>query len=119
MRGPAARLLALGWLLIAAVLCALPAFAATFAVSNTNDSGRGSLRQAILDANNSTGTDTISFNIGGGGVHTIAPVTPLPQITDPVVVDGFTQPGSKVNNGADGMNAVLRIELSGSGITGT
>ena len=56
---------------------------ATFTVTNTNDSGAGSLRQAILDANAQAGTDTISFNIPGGGVHTIAPATPLPTITDP------------------------------------
>ena len=38
-------------------------FAATFIVTNTNDSGAGSLRQAITDANASPGTDTIAFNI--------------------------------------------------------
>src|SRR5688572_23214049 len=37
--------------------------AATFTVTNTNDSGAGSLRQAILDANANPGQDMISFNI--------------------------------------------------------
>lgn len=42
---------------------------ATFAVLTAADSGVGSLRQAILDANTSTGPDLISFNIPGSGVH--------------------------------------------------
>jgi len=45
-----------------------------FTVTNTNDSGTGSLRQAILDAN-SMGGGTITFNITGSGVHTISPLT--------------------------------------------
>ena len=65
----------------------------TFAVSNTDDSGAGSLRQAILDANASTGTDTINFNISGAGPHTIQPTSALPTIEDPVVINGTTQPG--------------------------
>ena len=36
-------------------------------VSNTNDSGPGSLRQAILAANAAPGTQTINFNIPGAG----------------------------------------------------
>ena len=66
---------------------------ATFTVFNTNDSGADSLRQAILDANASLGADAIAFNIGGGGVQTIAPLSPLPTITDAVTIDGWTQPG--------------------------
>jgi hypothetical protein len=66
---------------------------ATFTVTNTSDSGAGSLRQAILDANATPDTDAIAFNIGGGGVQTIAPLSPLPTITSPVVIDGTTQPG--------------------------
>ena len=46
-----------------------------FSVINTNDSGTGSLRQAILDAN-SMGGGTINFSIPGGGVHTISPLNP-------------------------------------------
>jgi hypothetical protein len=39
---------------------------ATFPVLNTADSGAGSLRQAILDANTAPGADTITFAIGSG-----------------------------------------------------
>src|ERR1039457_4729828 len=67
--------------------------AATLPVSNANDSGAGSLRQAILDANATSGLDTIIFQIPGSGVHTIVLLAALPAITDPVVIDGTTQPG--------------------------
>ncbi len=54
------------------LLAASSLAAATFTVTNTNDSGAGSLRQAILDANANPGDDTIAFNIPGSGVQTIA-----------------------------------------------
>src|SRR5829696_7786287 len=74
-------------------LCFAPsAFAATFTVTNTNDNGAGSLRQAIVDANATAGLDTIGFSIGSG-VQTISPLSPLPVVTDPVIIDGTTQPG--------------------------
>lgn len=92
------------------------ASANTFTVVNTNDSGGGSLRQAIINANTSPGTDTIAFNISGTGVHTISPLTALPAITDSVTIDGYTQPGSTANTHATtmGLNTVLKIELSGA-----
>lgn len=65
----------------------------TFSVLNINDSGPGSLRQAILDANANPAADLIDFDIGGGGVQTIMPTSALPTITDPVTIDGMTQPG--------------------------
>ena len=64
-----------------------------YAVINTADSGEGSLRQAILDANAHPGQDTIIFDIPGRGAHAIRPLSPLPAITDPAVIDGSTQPG--------------------------
>lgn len=65
---------------------------ATFTVTNTNNSGAGSLRQAILDANAASGPDTIKFAVGSGSVL-IQPTSALPKITSPVVIDGTTQPG--------------------------
>ncbi len=47
----------------------LNAVTTTFTVSNTNDSGAGSLRQAIIDANAHSGGGTIAFNIAGSGVQ--------------------------------------------------
>src|SRR5262245_25938255 len=88
--------------------------AATFNVVNTNDSGGGSLRQAIIDANNSAGADTIAFNISGAGVHTITPLTTLPIITEAVTIDGYTQTGASANTLAGGDNAVIRIVINGA-----
>ena len=92
--------------------------AATFTVTTAADSGAGSLRQAILDANASPGADTIAFNIPGGGVHTIVLTTWLPNTTDPVTVDGYTQPGSSPNTLplAQGTNAVLNVEINGTAV---
>ncbi len=102
--------------LAAGVLLARPAHAATFTVTNTNDSGTGSLRQAINDANARIGADTIIFDIPGAGPHTISPTSALPQITDPVTIKGYSQPGAKPNTLAVGNNAVLKIELSGTNL---
>ena len=87
--------------------------AADFTVTNVNNGGPGSLRQAILDANatpNAGGQDRIVFNITGPGVHVID-ATSLPQITDPIIIDGYTQPGAQPNTQAVGNNAVILIEL--------
>ena len=73
-----------------AIVKSLPT--AIFAVTNTNDSGPGSLRQAIMDANDNPGADTINFAIGSG-VQTITVKKSLPVITEAVTIDGTTQPG--------------------------
>jgi hypothetical protein len=54
-------------------------------VLNTNDSGAGSLRQALLDAENLPGTThTIYFQLSAGP-QVISPSTPLPVMTDPII----------------------------------
>src|SRR5438270_1510802 len=73
------------------LLLAASVSAATFTVTNTNDSGAGSLRQAITDAN-AAAPATITFNIGSG-VQTIMPLSPLPFVAQNVNIDGTTQPG--------------------------
>ena len=65
----------------------------TLVVTSTGDSGPGTLRQAILDSNAGSGQVTIDFAIPGGGAQTIRPLTGLPAITRPVLIDGFSQPG--------------------------
>jgi protocatechuate 3,4-dioxygenase beta subunit len=65
----------------------------TFFVTNTDDSGTGSLRQAIIDANNLIGSDYINFNIPGAPPFNIAPASQLPDITDAVIIDATSQPG--------------------------
>jgi hypothetical protein len=50
------------------------------------------LRAAINTANNTPAVeDTIKFAIPGNGVHTITPLTPLPPVTAPVKINGYTQ----------------------------
>jgi parallel beta-helix repeat protein len=65
----------------------------TFTVSNTNLTGAGSLKQAIISANANPGTDTIVFQISGTPPFTISPTNALDAIADSVVIDGTTQPG--------------------------
>jgi hypothetical protein len=86
---------------------------ATFMVTNTLDSGGGSLRQAIISANATTAADRIEFNIAGAGVKTITPLTPLPAISQPLTIDGYTQPGAQANTLAVGDDAVLLMRLVG------
>ena len=91
-------------------------------VTNTADSGAGSLRQAILNANamiNGPTPDVITFNIPGAGVHTIQPTSALPVIGEGVLIDGYSQPGASGNTLATGTNAVLQIELSGANLSAT
>ncbi len=76
----------------------------SFIVTNTNDSGPGSLRKAIGDANLILGLDTITFDIPASGVQTINLLSALPEITDPVIIDGSSQPG---------FSGVPLIELNG------
>ncbi|MBN1997567.1 right-handed parallel beta-helix repeat-containing protein [candidate division KSB1 bacterium] len=75
-------------------------FGNTFMVTTTQNADPGSMRQAIVDANNSAGPDTILFNIpitdpnynSTTGVWTIRPLTNFPHITDDgLLVDGFSQ----------------------------
>jgi len=67
--------------------------AATYVVVNTADSGNGSLRQAIINANANTPPNTISFQITGSQPFTISPLSTFPTLSQPVVIDGTTQPG--------------------------
>ena len=91
--------------------------------TNTGTGNTGTLRYVInqLDASEDL-TNTIDFDILGPGVQTISPASPLPSITVPVVINGYTQPGAKQNSLANGDNAVLLIELNGAnagiGVTG-
>ena len=91
--------------------------AATFTVTSTNDSGPGSLRQALLDVNASPGPHAVQFSIPGGGVHTLAPLTPWPELTNTVSLNGYSQPGSKPNSLQWGDDAVLLIRLDGQKLT--
>ncbi len=92
--------------------------AAVFTVINSADSGSGSLRWAIQQAEAIPGNDTINFNIpAAGGVATILLATPLPALWDPagVTIDGFSQPGASPGPNPPA-TATLRVRLDGSAI---
>jgi CSLREA domain-containing protein len=117
--------------LAAGLLVARAAAANTITVNSaantTADDGFCTLREAIIAANTNTasgampgecaagaaGTDTIVFAIPGAGVHTIQPAPALPMATEPVIINGYSQPGASVNTLAVGNNAVLLIEIDG------
>lgn len=65
---------------------------ATFIVGNAENSGAGSLRQAILDANASVGFDEIVFDLSSQD-RKIELQTSLPPINAPTAIDGTSQPG--------------------------
>ncbi len=86
----------------------------TYTVTNKNDVGDGSLRDAMTMANNSAGLDTIHFNIPGPGPHTIFPNSKLPTLFDlaGVLIDGLSQAGASAGANPPA-TAVLMIEING------
>ena len=110
-------------LVLGVVLVWAPAAsAAVFSVTTTADSGPGSLRQAVEDANSNAGGDSINFAIPedqcqASGVCAIELVSDLPEITDGVIVDGTTQQryGSAPANVCSTGNApaFMRVQVTG------
>ena len=93
-----------------------------FVVTTSADTGIGSLRQVLTDANSNFGPEVIEFDIStleGAGPHTISPTTPLPTITDAVTFDGFTEAGASANSLLIGNNAVYQVILDGTALDGT
>lgn len=60
---------------------------------SANNGLQCSLRAALQQAANLGSANVIGFDIPGGGVHVIAPLTPLPPVTKVVSIDGTSQPG--------------------------
>ncbi|MDR3634724.1 MAG: Ig-like domain repeat protein [Isosphaeraceae bacterium] len=101
-----------------------------FTVTNTLDDGdTGSLRWAITQVDGDTSDsaanpDRIDFNIPqsdpgyAGGIWTIKPVSGLPIVTNPVVIDGYTQSGAAPNTNGPGLgdNATLKIAVNSGSI---
>ena len=102
-------------------LFATTASAATFQVTNVNDLGLGSLREAVTGANAGPGADLITFNIPGAPPHVIALASPL-SITGPVTLDGSTDPGVVIGGNIvalDAGSAGSTVDtLAFSGVTG-
>ncbi|MCD8535958.1 MAG: DUF11 domain-containing protein [Verrucomicrobia bacterium] len=98
--------------------CQCDGFPSGAMVTNTSDSGPGSLREALSFARINPGPDTITFNIPTSdtgydpaeGVWTISPQSPMPILNHPVVIDGLSQPGAEASN----WPPVLKVEINGS-----
>ena len=99
---------------MAVVVLASPAWAATYTVTNNADSGAGSLRQAIIDANTTTGVaDTINFSLGSSATITLTSAQ-LPTITD---VAGLTINGGSANIEISGDNQYRVFEVGSDAAT--
>ncbi len=97
--------------LAGAVLLSASAFAANFTVTNANDSGAGSLRQAIADANAAGGTNVITMQPGLGAIN-LASNLPIVATSVTIVGGGNTLDGAGAFRGflisgiaSDGQNA--------------
>jgi hypothetical protein len=140
----ASKILALGVLLMALLaamlLAANPSYAAgtTFTVDSTVDASDANQADNVCDAsvsstrvctlraaieqvntnNNPTQVDRIDFDIPGTGVKIISPGSALPTITEPVVINGYSQHGASVNTLARGTNARLLVQIDGTNTFG-
>ena len=52
-------------------------------------------------------------------MRTIQPTAVLPTITEPVAIDGYSQPGSQTNTTATGDTATLLVQIDGSQLVGS
>src|SRR6185503_20971606 len=104
---------------------AFAAGADVYVVTNANDAGPGSLRQAILDANAHAGVDEIDFNLPPSTSTFGIQANSAYVITSPLIIDGGTQSvlrlpvnfngqddGFVFDTGADG-SVIRHLELSG------
>jgi CSLREA domain-containing protein len=133
----AIAMLALAASSVIAVVSAPRAFAAvtTFTVNSVDDGADDvpgnhvchtaantcSLRAAMTEANSDGGPTTINFNIAGAAPHTIAVGSALPEINDSTggtTIDGYTEPGSSANTDPLVDNAVLTVQVQGTGSAG-
>lgn len=92
-------------LLISFVLLVPFASAATYTVSNTDDAGAGSLRQAILDANANPGADEVIFTVNG----TVTVATVLPEITEQININASSPAQA-------GPNFIINVAFKATGL---
>ncbi len=99
----------------AAFLCGLSSqsYAGTYTVTNTNDSGAGSLRQAIIDANTAGGANTINFSVGTNQTITLS--SALPAITSDLSITGAGSSGLTVSG--NNANNVFTVSTLGNSST--
>lgn len=85
--------------------------------ANTDDTLTATLRAAIITANSNPNATTISFNLGNAAScpQVINLTSPLPNITSDVTINGFTEPGSKVNTQNPTYDGKLCVIVRGGG----
>lgn len=87
---------------------ASPARAATYTVTNTSDSGPGSLRQAVTDANAAPGADAVAFAVTG----TIPLTSGVLSVSGELTVDG---PGvASLTVSGSGASGIFQVPSSGT-----
>lgn len=92
------------------VLAAQSISAATYTVTTTADSGAGSLRQAVLDANATVDNDTIDFNIPAASCNATTGVCTITLSSTEIVI---------ANNGSLTINGTGADRLTIDGGAGT
>jgi len=97
---------------LVSLLGSSPLAASTFTVTNTADSGAGSLRDAITNANTTPGS-TIVFSLPANSILTV--LTPLPPITAGVTIDGSGTPGLTLSGGSTSAVTGNRVFFVASG----
>ncbi len=90
-----------------------PLIAATFTVTNGGDSGAGTLRQAILDANATPGRDQIVL------ATDVMVDSSLPAITDPIDISGARMPSGRYRIGSAFIDGITRLRFAAGSATST
>ena len=85
--------------------------AASLIVTNANNTGAGSMRQAIATANASGKPARLRFQMPSCP-QTMQIDTPLPAITVPMTIEGYTQAGSARNTLSIGDNAKICVVIA-------
>jgi parallel beta-helix repeat protein len=80
----------------------------SYVVTNTADSGAGSLRAAVAFANKNNDPNTITFNLPCPSVIQLS--SPL-NIDNPLVINGYSNPGAAINNDVNAFNAKLCVVI--------
>ncbi len=108
------------------LLISFPVVAQVALVTNTNDAGPGSLRQAIIDANSNSSITSIQFSIPASdpnfntahGTYTIAILTMLPTINrQGLVVDGYSQKTNQTPANTGFIGSAIQTGYPSSGTT--
>ena len=97
--------------LLALLAGATAAHAATFSVSNLNDSGSGSLRAAITAANAAPGSDIVDATSQNGAINLLSP---LPPLGGTVSVKGAGADKLAIKRTGSGTYRLLSVQMGAS-----